>query len=240
MMPCSSLWLIRAGSFHQLFCDKLALLTVSLNEQTSSKGTIPSALKIRPTSIPHLPQYLQYSSSYGTCRAFSMNVKSGAHALLLGHPQGRYRSTCGSLVSLCPQDTSKPGWDPQFASQPPARSSNMHLVAVCDHSKKGQKTVLWSRFLTVERRRISEVRVSIDRSPHKRPWSPLLASRFLLAVELQLVKVGVFGRKLRPPAVNLPLESFIPRSLTACCPPVPSELLTFSASTRYFAPSASR
>ena len=46
--------------------------------------------------------------------------------------------------------------------------------------------------------------MSIERLSHEVPWAPLLASQFLLAVELQLVKVGVFGRKLRPPDVNLP------------------------------------
>ena len=46
--------------------------------------------------------------------------------------------------------------------------------------------------------------MSIERLSHEVPWTPLLASQVVMAVELQQAKVGAFGRKLRPVAVNLP------------------------------------
>ena len=44
----------------------------------------------------------------------------------------------------------------------------------------------------------------IERLSHEVPWTPLLASQVVMAVELQQAKVGAFGRRLRPVPVNLP------------------------------------
>ena len=49
-----------------------------------------------------------------------------------------------------------------------------------------------------------KVQVSIERLSHEVPWTPLLASQDVMAVELQQAKVGAFGRRLRPVPVNLP------------------------------------
>ena len=49
-----------------------------------------------------------------------------------------------------------------------------------------------------------EVRVPIESLSHKSPWTPLLASQVLMAVELQQVKVGAFCRNLRQAPGNLP------------------------------------
>ena len=48
--------------------------------------------------------------------------------------------------------------------------------------------------------------LSIERLSHEVPWTPLLASQVVMDVELQQAKVGAFGRRLRPVAVNLPTE----------------------------------
>ena len=80
-----------------------------------------------------------------------------------------------------------------------------NLVVIYDHSKKSSRPLFGASFQRLSRRRNGEVKVSIERSSHKSPWTPLLASQVLMVVELQQAKVGAFGRRLRPADVNLPL-----------------------------------
>ena len=79
-----------------------------------------------------------------------------------------------------------------------------NLVVIYDHSKKSSRPLFGASFQRLSRRRNGEVKVSIERSSHKSPWTPLLASQVVMAVELQQAKVGAFDRRLRPVAVNLP------------------------------------
>ena len=80
-----------------------------------------------------------------------------------------------------------------------------NLVVIYDHSQKSSRPLFGASFQRCSRRRKGEVKVSIERLSHKSPWTPLLASQVVMAVELQQAKVGAFGRRLRPVPVNLPL-----------------------------------
>ena len=81
-----------------------------------------------------------------------------------------------------------------------------NLVVIYDHSQKSSRPLFGASFQRYSRRRKGEVKVSIERLSHKSPWTPLLASQVVMAVELQQAKVGAFGRRLRPVPVNLPWE----------------------------------
>ena len=70
--------------------------------------------------------------------------------------------------------------------------------------KKARRPFFGASFERWEGVRNREVRVPIESLSYKSPWTPLLASQVLMAVELKLAKVGAFCRNLRQAPGNLP------------------------------------